>query len=225
LGYNIIDTSGPAVSNQWILNKALLKLLTIPDINTVVLQLTSTGKLDVEVDPDRLQNIVINDSLRNFVISSDRTVTKIDHDSISQVAVGSVWPSSVSQDHPAKQHWLRYLYSVGLELEDIFCKLILFKQYCDSRNIDLLVFQGYDLSWSQQQRDGLKGIIKNLDSSFFNQYQQSRFWHLHDHTEQNKVPCFAYQVHMVQQIAQHMHMNPAIHDRLCSIVARYQYEP
>ena len=39
VGVNIVDVGGPAVSNQWILNQAFLKLLEDESINQVILQL------------------------------------------------------------------------------------------------------------------------------------------------------------------------------------------
>lgn len=222
LGYNIIDVSGPAVSNQWIVNKALLKLLNERDISTVILQLTSLGKLDVEVNQDRLHELVINDRLRNFVITPGHSVVKVDDHNVHGVDTGSIWPSSTGLDHPAKQSWKQYLYSAGLEMEDIFCKLMLLQEYCKNNNIHFLVFQGYDLIWQTDQYHRLGAIVKNLDKSFYSEYSQSRFYQYHDHTAQNTVPCFQYQVHIAQTISQYIDMDPGTFGKLNHIVDRYK---
>lgn len=221
LGYNIIDCSGPAVSNQWIFNKSLSGLLAEPDIHTVILQLTDVGKLDVEMDQARLRDLVIDDPLRNFVITPQNSVIRVNQDTIADIADGSVWPSSFSQDHAAKQSWRRYLYSVGLELEDIFCKLIMLKAYCDQRNIDLLVFQGYDLPWCKKHLAHLTTIVKNINTSFSSEYHRSEFYQAHDHAAQNSVPCFAYQIRIAQEIAQYLHMDDISRVKLCRITERY----
>lgn len=221
LGYNIIDTSGPAVSNQWIFNKSLSRLVDEPDIHTVILQLTDIGKLDVEMDQSRLRDLVVDDSRRNFVITPQNAVIRVDQHTIQDIADGAVWPSSFSQDHAAKQSWRRYLYSGGLELEDIFCKLIMLKAYCDQRDIDLLVFQGYDLPWHQEHSARLTTIVKNINTSFSSEYHRSIFYQAHDHSAQNFVPCFAYQVQIAQEIAQYLEMDDISREKLNRIITRY----
>jgi hypothetical protein len=105
-GASIIDAGGPAVSNQWIINQSILQAMSNTDITHVVIQLTSIGKLDVETNPDRIAELVESDQLRNFTFNG-------------------IWPSSHSTNHPAKQLWKTWLSSPGLELQDIFCKLVL----------------------------------------------------------------------------------------------------
>jgi hypothetical protein len=221
LGYNIFDTSGPAVSNQWILNKALLKLLVMRDIDTVILQLTDIGKLDIEVSQDRLHALVINDTLRNFVITPDHDVVKIDDNNADKIDPGSIWPSSFSLDHPAKRSWKQYLYSASLEMEDIFCKLILFQEYCQKNHIRFLVFQGYALPWQSNQSDRLESIVKNAGTSFYGEYLQSEFYQLHDHSAKNTVPCFPYQIRIAQKIAQYIDMDLDTREKLNHIVNKY----
>jgi hypothetical protein len=70
-GCTIVDVGGPAVSNQWIINKTLLELQLQPDIKTAVVQLSSLGKLDVYVDQKRIDQLVIKDPLRNFIIDEN----------------------------------------------------------------------------------------------------------------------------------------------------------
>ena len=140
---NIIDIGGPAVSNQWIINQTFLKLLEDPEIKTAIVQLTCIGKLDVEVDTDRINELVKPDSLRNFVYRG-------------------IWPSSASLDHPAKQLWYRWLYSPGLELEEVFCKLVLLKSWCQTNGVELTVVQGYKLDWTVKHYNQLKKILLNM---------------------------------------------------------------
>ena len=63
----IIDLGGPAVSNEYILNKLIKHLLQHQNVSHVICQLTSTGKLDVEVNALRLKDMVETDPFRNFV--------------------------------------------------------------------------------------------------------------------------------------------------------------
>ena len=94
----VLDLGGPAVSNEYILNKLIKHLLQYQNVSHVICQLTTTGKLDVEVNAERLEGMVKPDPFRNFV-----------HD--------GVWPSSVSELHPAKQSYYKWLYS------NIFCNI------------------------------------------------------------------------------------------------------
>ena len=106
-GANIIDVAGPAVSNQWILDQAFITLLNDNTITDAVIQLTSLGKLDVEVNLVRELALVKPDTIRNFIHQG-------------------IWPSSASQEHLSKKLWYEYLYSPNLEQQELFCKVLLF---------------------------------------------------------------------------------------------------
>ena len=111
-GTKITDVGGPAVSNQWVINRIVEELYKNSDYDIVILQLTSTGKLDVDINrPDQLSELVEKDSIRNFVYNN-------------------VWPSSHSKDHESKQLYYQWLESPRLEIQDLWCKLIMLNNYC-----------------------------------------------------------------------------------------------
>lgn len=150
-GLDVIDVSGPAVSNQWIINRAFLKLVEDTEIKRAVIQLTSLGKLDVYVDKQRIDELVTPDRLRNFVVDN-------------------VWPSSASLDHKSKQLWQQYLFSPELEQQDLVVKLLLLQNYCDTHGIELLVIQGYDLEWTAQQKELINGTINDVNYNIITDY-------------------------------------------------------
>jgi hypothetical protein len=195
IGCDIIDASGPAVSNQWIINKTFLGLLEHPDIKTAVVQLTNLGKLDVEVDLEKIEHLVRPDPLRNFIIDFTNQVKSGD-----QIGDFGVWPSSVSTFHSSKQHWRKWLYSPGLEKEDLHCKLLLLDNFCKQNNIKLYVYQGYSIDWSSEQLIQLQHIIKNINSDFYSVYKKSCHYQSHDFVNQNSVPGIGYQLELAQLI-------------------------
>ena len=183
VGVRIVDVGGPAVSNQWILNQAFLKLLEDDSINQVILQLTSTGKLDVEVNLQRQAELVDTDSLRNFTFRG-------------------IWPSSHSVDHESKRLYNQWLTSPGLETQDVFCKIMLLQDWCQSRRIEFTVMQAYDMPWTESQRSRLSSIIANIADPLYDQYKRSEHYQHHDHPGQNSVPCEQYQIDLAVSICQ-----------------------
>lgn len=181
VGVNIVDTGGPAVSNQWILNRAFLKLLEDDSFTQVILQLTSIGKLDVEVDAQRQTELVDNDSLRNFTVDG-------------------IWPSSHGADHESKRLYNQWLASPGLETQDLFCKIMLLQDWCQSRRIEFAVLQAYDIPWTETQRSALSSIILHISDPLYDQYERSEFYRYHDHKGQNSVPCKQYQIDLAASI-------------------------
>lgn len=192
-GLKIIDVGGPAVSNQWILNRAISYVLDNP-VDYVVIQLSSLGKLDVEVNPVRELSLVKSDSLRNFTVDG-------------------IWPSSNSLEHPSKQMWFDFLYSPRLELQDLEVKLKLLKFYCDNKNIPLLVLKGYDIPVGS-----FKELIYN-EQSLYEQYVSDEFYVYHDSTEQNTVPCLEFQFQLAILIEQALTLG--VSDRINKIQAQY----
>lgn len=180
LGIKLQDVGGPAVSNQWIINKALTELMN-NDYDKVIVQLTAIGKLDVEVDQERIEELVVNDSIRNFTFKG-------------------IWPSSASEEHASKKLWARWLHSPTLEVEDLFCKLVLLKNFCDTKNIQLYLFQGYPIPWSEKQKDYLKNLIIDIDDWLYRAYPDSEHYQFHDHS--NSVPSLSYQIVLARYIAQ-----------------------
>jgi len=170
-GCAVTDVGGPAVSNQWIVNKTFLGLQQHSDIKIAVVQLTGLGKLDVEVDVEKINELVRPDPLRNFVIDYDNQIKSND-----QLEISGVWPSSGSQHHESKKQWYKWLSSPGLEREDLYCKLMLLDMFCKQCDIKFCVYQGYDIAWNQQQYADLKSIIKNIDTSLYTLYQKSKYY-------------------------------------------------
>jgi hypothetical protein len=212
-GCTIVDVGGPAVSNQWIINKTLLELQLQPDIKTAVVQLSSLGKLDVYVDQKRIDQLVIKDPLRNFIIDENFEVKTLD-----QIDTSGVWPSSWSNHHESKKQWYEWLSSPFLAKEDLYCKLILLNDYCQQRNIKLHVYQGYNISWNSQQIIELQNIIKNINSSFWSEYTQSLHYLKHD-DNQTSVPGMGYQIEIAQIIAKELPQS--IQDKLCKFKSAY----
>jgi hypothetical protein len=196
-GCAVIDVGGPAVSNQWIINKTFLGLQQHPHIKTAIVQLTGLGKLDVEVDSERIDVLVKPDPLRNFVIDKNLQVK-----SGNQIEKAGTWPSSGSTHHESKKYWNKWLFSPALEQEDLYCKLILLASYCQQHHIGLHVYQGYDIPWTAQQNIDLQNIIKNIDSSWYPEYCKSSHYQHHNHLNGNPVPCQGFQIELACVVGQ-----------------------
>ena len=121
---DIVDLSGPAISNYLILNQ-LIEEVQKNVYTHVICQLTSMGKLDVEINEDN-RFLMETDSVRNFEYKG-------------------YWPSSASTDHEYKKIWKKYFYSPKLELQDIKLKIQHLEMICKNKNISLYVIQGYDI--------------------------------------------------------------------------------
>jgi hypothetical protein len=193
VGCEVVDVGGPAVSNQWIINKTFLELQKNTGISTAFVQLTSLGKLDVEVGVDRIDALVKSDPLRNFIIDKDFQVRSND-----QIEDWGVWPSSVSDHHESKKQWKKWLFSPTLEKEDVYCKLVLLDNFCKEKNIKLYVYHGYRIEWDIEQHTRLQNLIQNIDEDFYSVYLKSPHYQNHDHRGQNPVPCLGYQIELAQ---------------------------
>ena len=191
-GCKITDVGGPAVSNQWILNKTITELFN-NEYESVIVQLTSLGKLDVEVDEIRKAELVDTDSLRNFTVNG-------------------IWPSSHSTEHISKQFYQKYLVSPTLELEDVYCKLILLSEYCKQYDTKLIILQAYEMPWSEAHKERLQQIILNFERPLYTVYVESDYYKNHDKTNSNSVPCVDYQVTLAINLAEMV--NPGILVRL-----------
>jgi hypothetical protein len=180
-GADIIDVGGPAVSNQWILDRAFIALLNNCTITDAVIQLTSLGKLDVEINAVRELSLVKPDSIRNFTYQG-------------------VWPSSASQEHLSKKLWYEYLYSPKLEQQELFCKIMLIDNWCDTHNIKLTIMQGYSIPWSPEQLKELKDIVYNLDKSIYEEYEETEYFKKDNNTELNTVPGLGFQFYLANKL-------------------------
>jgi hypothetical protein len=182
VGVDIVNLSAPAISNQWIVDRTSEYLITHDDVRTAIVQLTSLNKLDVEVIDDRREELVELDSLRNFVWQG-------------------VWPSSASSEHPSKQLYYKYLYSPTLLTKELATKLALLNFWCQKNNVNLLIYQGYDIPWNPDDLKLIQDIIQNFDQSWEVEYKQSYHYKNHDFTNHNTVPCRSWFVDKAGQIA------------------------
>jgi hypothetical protein len=187
VGAEITDVGGPAVSNQWIVNKAFTTLLN-NDYNHAVIQLTALGKLDVEVDETRIISLVNSDTVRNFTYKG-------------------IWPSSHSREHIAKDMYMRYLYSPTLEVEDLYCKILLLENWCNTHRVKLTVLQAYDIPWETRP----VSIVN--DTPLYQEYKKSQHYQLHDVS--NSVPCIQYQLAVAETVASIV--DPALSERVAKI--------
>jgi predicted nucleotidyltransferase len=183
MNVNIVDVGGPAISNQTILNCAINHLICDSSITSVVIQLTGCSKLDVEIFGARQSELVDQDPVRNFTHQG-------------------IWPSSKSVHHQAKKLWHKWLDSPTLEIQDIFCKLMLLDHWCQSKNIELTVVQGYKINWSADQINLVNSIVLNNAVSLDTWYKTSKFYRLHDPT--GSVPCMQFQIELADYIAKHL---------------------
>ncbi len=176
-GYDITDVSGPAISNQLITNQLLEKIYQ-EDFDHVICQLTSFGKLDVEMN-SKNKWLMEKDSLRNFTYKG-------------------YWPSSHSDEDPVKKTYQDYLYSPTLEQQDLIFKLLLLQEKCKQAGTKLHIIQGYDIEWHNKLTDSL-----DFDKSFniYDMYKNSKFYDEHDYTNYNTVPNQKFQVHLAKHIA------------------------
>lgn len=199
-GVDITDTGGPAVSNQWIINRAFMSMLE-QHYDHVIIQLTSIGKLDVEIMSNRYQDLVATDSLRNFTVDN-------------------IWPSSHSTEHPAKSLYQEFLLSPALETQELYCKLIMLADWCSTRKIGLTVLQAYHIPWTDQQGQGLAHLIDHTAMPLYQQYEQSTHYQHHDHSNHNMVPCVEYHCDLAMHVA--MKAVPEVAHRVVRIQETYQ---
>ena len=196
IGADIVNLSGPAVSNQWIVDRTTEYLLQHNDIHAVVLQLTNIDKLDVEVDTERKAILVDTDSIRNFTWKG-------------------IWPSSTSRDHLSKELYFKHLYSPGLLTKELAIKLALLNFWCQQHSIELYIYQGYDIPWSHSELRLVKELILNLDKPWGPEYKNSVFYKAHDFSNQNSVPCIEYAFYLAKIVAKQLEL--PILDRLSKI--------
>lgn len=179
-GLDIDDRAGPAISNQLILNNMIQAVLE-NDYSQAVCQLTSTGKLDVEVNSDSRKQLMNNDSIRNFM-----------H--------GKYWPSSLSEEHDSKKMYYEYLHSPTLEQQDIVFKWMLLQKLCAEKEIKLHTILGYNIDWMPD----VQGQIIKTDHnwSIWNDYTNGDYWKLHDHSlgDKNTVPNKHYMISLAKRI-------------------------
>ena len=167
-GVKVDDRAGPAISNQLILD-SMIGAVIDNDYDQAVCQLTSMGKLDVEInDLQRKEELVNKDTIRNFTHNG-------------------YWPSSHSSEHSSKKLYYQYLYSPTLEENNLIYKWILLEKLCKEKKITLHTILGYNIRWSNP----LSKLIKtNFNFKIYEIYKDGEFYKHHDHSlgEKNTVP-------------------------------------
>ena len=179
-GLDIDDRGGPAISNQLILNK-MIEAVLHNNYSHAVCQLTSTGKLDVEITDQKREQLVSQDTIRNF-------------------KHGNYWPSSDSDEHKSKKMYYEFLHSPTLEQKDIVYKWLLLKKICDEKSIKLHTILGYKINW----RDGVDYKLIDTDHawSVYEDHTQGEYYRLHDHSlgTKNTVPNKHFMIYLADRI-------------------------
>ena len=189
LGTPVINLSAPAISNQWIVDRTAEYLLKNNDVDQVILQLTNINKLDVEIKTNaREMELVTPDSLRNFVWQG-------------------VWPSSGSKEHLSKKLWYEYLYSPELLTKELAVKVAMLDFWCKSHDVKLHVYQGYTIPWTDSDLELIGTIIKNINNTWYQDYEESGAYQFHDHTNSNSVPCMEYAFVLAETMADVLGLN------------------
>jgi hypothetical protein len=84
---------------------------------------------------------------------------------------------------------------------------MLLNSYCQQHHIELHVYQGYDITWTEQQLFSLKNIIKNITSSWYSEYLISSHYQQHNNQNQNSVPCIGYQIELAEIVGKELLYN------------------
>ena len=172
-GAKMKDVSGPAISNDLIVN-TLLEELYQNNYTHVICQLTNWQKLDVEVNEHNV-DIMKSDSVRNF-------------------SHKGYWPSSTSTEHESKQMYYKYLYSPYMEEQNIILKLLLLQKLCKETDTKLMLIQGYDLKWTNPLHSKLK-LFK--DFIIYDDYVSSKHYNGHEY---GLVPSKEYMILLANKI-------------------------
>ena len=172
-GAKMKDVSGPAISNDLIVN-TLLEELYQNNYTHVICQLTNWQKLDVEVNEHNV-DIMKSDSVRNF-------------------SHKGYWPSSTSTEHESKQMYYKYLYSPRMEEQNIILKLLLLQKLCKETDTKLMLIQGYDLKWTNPLHTKLK-LFK--DFIIYDDYVSSKHYNGHEY---GLVPSKEYMILLANKI-------------------------
>jgi hypothetical protein len=167
-GVDIDDQAGPAISNQLILDNMISAVIN-NNYNQAICQLTSMGKLDVEItNQERNEELVEKDTIRNFTFNN-------------------YWPSSVSSEHLSKKLYYQYLYSPTLEENNLIYKWMLLDKICTEKNIKLHTILGYEMGWTNPLHAKIK---TDFNFKIYEFYKQHDLYKYHDHMLgiKNNVP-------------------------------------
>jgi len=177
-GLDIDDRAGPAISNQLILNR-MIEAVMDNNYSHAICQLTSTGKLDVEMTNEERRQMAKGDTVRNFLQEN-------------------YWPSSVSREHESKRLYYEYLHSPAIEQSDIIYKWMLLKKLCDEKGVILHTVLGYKIDWVKSSRYRL--IETDHDWNIWNHYLQGKYYNARDLSPKNTVPNKYYMIALAKHI-------------------------
>ena len=172
-GLDIVDLTGPGISNTTITN-SIIEELYKNDYSHVIVQITNPGKLDVELTDER-KKIMEQDPLRNY-------------------SWNGIWPSSVSDHHISKKNYYKYLHSPISEEKDLLLKLMHIQDICKSKKIKLLIFKGLRYDFKDPLANNID-MLENFDMD--TDYMQSN--HTHD-SQVSITPIKAYQIEFAKKI-------------------------
>jgi hypothetical protein len=172
IGVKTVDFSGPAISNQTIINEIIEGIVNHKPTH-VICQLTNIGKLDVFIErQEQIEELVFPDKIRNFTWNG-------------------IWPSSGSDEHISKQHYYKWLYSEQYEVRTLANQLMMLENFCTARGIILKIVQGYDVNWNLASNFNLTSLIKSF--IIYENYKNSNYYKYHDFSNKNTVPNILYQ--------------------------------
>jgi hypothetical protein len=200
VGVDVVNLSAPAVSNQWIMDRTAEYLFNDTDIDAVIVQLTNINKLDVQIDDQRFKELVESDSLRNFVWHG-------------------VWPSSSSNEHISKQLYYQHLYSPELLTKELAIKCKMLEFWCRQHSIELYVYQGYAIPWTDSDLKLIEILIKNIELPWGDEYVTGEFYKFHNFESKNTVPCIEYFFHRAKDLANTL--NLPVLDKLEILINAY----
>ena len=182
-GVDIDDQAGPAISNQMILNSMIEGVLD-NDYEQDVCQLSSTGKLDIELTDEQRHSVMRQDTIRNFTHKG-------------------YWPSSASDEHESKKLFYRYLHSPTLEQSDIIYKWLLLDKLCKEKGIKLHTIFGYAIKWKTDRHTLIRAEhVYNI----WDDYVNGKHYKQHDHSvgKKNTVPNKYFQIYLAKKINNEM---------------------
>jgi hypothetical protein len=183
----IKDIGGPAVSNEYILNRLIKYVYEQDHIDHVICQLTGTDKLDIEINDERYDKLVKNDSIRNFT-----------HEGL--------WPSSSSDDNQIKKDYYKWIYSRNIDIENTIIKIFTLNELCNKKHIPITFIQGYHITWPNSKL--LDNVNMDKNFNIYDYYMASDYWKLHDHKNMNSVPCVEFMKHYAFKInSEILHFN------------------
>ena len=188
-GVEVIDAGGPAVSNEYILNKTIECLTSLQSpVKHVICQLTGLGKLDIDVEGmayEHRTQLTQTDNMRNFVWDG-------------------VWPSSTSKITNIKKDYYKWIYSERLEIQSIIIKLSLIDKICKEMKVPLTILQGYFIPWKNVKSQTYTTILDNLafDKNFVIQdyYETTKCYEYHDSRNGNNLPNKQFAVHFAKKM-------------------------